>query len=371
MLVRFSVKNYWCFEERIEIDFTDKRNYGFGTGCVRGDYLEKVVILGCNGSGKTSFGYAITDIVTTVTGFTKDIGQHSEVCFINGSSGSDRAEFRYEFNWHGSLITYEYAKVSPFRVVYERLEVDRDVVFSYDLDRIEDSVINLDQYGIENVRITDLDGSQALMKVIRDGAYQHDSAIGSVIDYAENSLYYRAMWRMDDHIGMMDCDLDLTQFIMENDLVEDLERFLREEGDVDVSLERSNGELTVMAGDRVIPFFQAVSRGTAILSRLYVWMIRCKGRDSLMFFDDFDDLFDYRTAENVMSYIIRGSEAQCMFVTHNVDLVSSDHMRPDCCFIMNRGHLSSLSSLTDKNIRRGHNLAKMIREGEFASAERR
>ena len=369
MLVRFSVRNYWCFREQVEIDFTDKRNYDFGKECVRGDFLEKVVILGGNGSGKTSFGYAIMDIVTTVTGFTKDIGQHTEACFINGDSGSDRATFRYEFSWHGTSVVYEYGKTSPFRVVSESLTVDRRSVFSYDLDDPDASFFEPLLAEVVGSDASCLDGSKALMKVLHDMPHRDDSPMCAVFDFAEHSLYYRAMWRMDDHIGMMDHDVDPSVFIMENGLIDEFEQFLRGVGGVDISVGCSGGGITVATGTKESPFYQGVSRGTAILSRLYVWIMRCRDRDSLIFFDDFDDLFDYRTAENVMDYIIRGSDAQCVFVTHNVELVSCDHMRPDCCFIMGHGCLSSLSSLTGKNIRRGNNLAKMVREGKFSTTD--
>ncbi|MBR4505000.1 MAG: AAA family ATPase [Candidatus Methanomethylophilaceae archaeon] len=114
-----------------------------------------------------------------------------------------------------------------------------------------------------------------------------------------------------------------------------------------------------------MPFRESVSRGTMILCRLFGWIKRCQDRDALIFFDDFDDMFHYRTAENAIKYIISRNKAQCIFVTHNTGLVSNDFLRPDCCFIMDQGSLSSLASLTDKDIRRGHNLGKMLREGEF------
>ena len=66
MLIRFWVQGYRCFGKRVEIDLTDKKNYRFGKECVRGDFLDKMVVLGNNNAGKTAFGYAMTDIVSTV-----------------------------------------------------------------------------------------------------------------------------------------------------------------------------------------------------------------------------------------------------------------------------------------------------------------
>jgi hypothetical protein len=109
MLIRFWVEGYRCFRDRVQIDLSDRKNYRFGKECVRGDFLDKMIILGGNGSGKTSFGYAIVDIVSTVGGFGNDIGQRDPDCFLNMDSGIDRATFHYEFAYKGSVIVLEYA----------------------------------------------------------------------------------------------------------------------------------------------------------------------------------------------------------------------------------------------------------------------
>ncbi len=109
MLIRFWVEGYRCFGRRTEIDLTDKKNYRFGKECVRGDFLDKMILMGNNGAGKTAFGYAMTDIVSTVGGFSNDIGQRNVECFLNKDTGADRATFHYELTHRGSIITIEYS----------------------------------------------------------------------------------------------------------------------------------------------------------------------------------------------------------------------------------------------------------------------
>jgi hypothetical protein len=109
MLIRFWVEGYRCFRDKVQIDLSDRKNYKFGKECVRGDFLDKMIILGGNGAGKTSFGYALVDIVSTVGGFGNDIGQRDPDCFLNMDSGTDRATFHYEFAYKGSVIVLEYA----------------------------------------------------------------------------------------------------------------------------------------------------------------------------------------------------------------------------------------------------------------------
>lgn len=367
MLLRFWVENYWCFRDRVEIDFTDKRNYSFGKDCVRGDLLEKVIITGSNGAGKTSFGYALVDITSTLTGFTRDIGQANELCFINGDSGRDRATFHYEFSHRGSVVTYEYSKTSPYRIAREALYIDRAVAFEYDLDDMGSAVFDAKAMGLRSVDPGAIDGETAFLRSLCAAANPGEySPLRTVMSFGESTLYYRAMWRMDDHIGQIDADMDVSGYVISNGLVDDLQAFLRDDCGIDVRVGAEGGRLVVLTGSKSIPFFQAASRGTAIMCRLFVWTRRTRGRDALIFFDDFDDMFDYRAAENVMGRIIEGSSLQCVFATHNLGLISSDRMRPDCCFLMNNYQLRSLSSLTDKNLRRGHNLSKMLRDGEFS-----
>ena len=366
MLIRFWVSNYRCFRDKAELDFTDKKNYWFGKECVRGDFLEKIVMLGNNGSGKTSFGYAILDIIGTVTGFSKDIGQNDPDCFINGYGDSDRATFHYEFYHRGMVIEYEYTKTSPDAIVRERLAVNCSTVFDYDLSDPDASLFRLESVGADRLDVSRINGSVSLVRMMSDVCrFDADSPVRVVADFAKHSVYYRAMWKLDEHIGVIDDEDDIEKYVVENNLVGDLTEFLRDRCHIDLSLACSGDRLVVRTSGKDLPFFSTVSRGTVLLCRLYCWNRRSSGMDALMFFDDFDDLFDYRTAEEVMTHIIRSSVAQCIFVTHNVGLISSDSLRPDCCFLIRDGGLRSLSSLTDKNIRRGNNLEKMMRDGQF------
>ncbi len=365
MLIRFWVEGYRCFGGRAELDLTDSKNYRFGKECLRGDLLDKIVVLGNNNSGKTSFGYAITDIVSTVGGFSKDIGQRNEGCFLNKDLPVDRATFHYELSRRGSVVVYEYSKTSPDTVVSESLRIDRRTVFEYDLSGDSEPSFDLSLLGIPE--IPEPDGTSVILSMSRSRKIDPDSPAGVVLEFATHTLYYMAMWKHDVHIGMMDGDDDAERFVAENGLTDGFRSFLKDVCSIDLDLRAEKGRLLVCKRNGDVPFADSVSRGTMIACRLYAWTVRCRDREALIYFDDFDDMFHYKTAENAIRTIISRSSSQCIFVTHNTGLVSNDFLRPDCCFIMGCGGPRSLASLSDKDIRRGHNLEKMLREGAFGS----
>lgn len=366
ILLRFSVSGYRGFCDRIELDLTDKRNYQFGKDCLRGEVLDKIIIVGGNGAGKTNFGYAMTDIVTTVTGFNRDIGQMNEGCFINGCCEDRVAEFCYVFVHRGFRIEFTYTKNTPTSIVSERLVVDGVTAFYYSLHEKGRSVFDTRLMGMEWMDYSVLDGRTSIIRtIVKEAGCDADSAVGAIWSFASHALFYRSMWKKDEHIGLMDSDDDVETYIIGNSLVDEFSSFLREAGlecgDIGVSGRR----LVIRTGDRSIPFIDAASRGTMIMCRLFCWIKRCRDLDALIFFDDFDDMFHYATARNTIRTIISSNRSQCIFVTHNSGLITNDFLRPDCCFILEDGKLSSLASRTEKDIRKGHNLEKMLRDGVF------
>lgn len=366
MLLRFWVENYHGFKGRAEIDFTDKKNYLFGKECVRGDLLDKTILLGTNGAGKTNFGYALTDIVGTLYGYGKDIGQCNPRLFINGDSDSELARFHYEFSFRGSLLTYEYSKSSPCTIAAESLKVDRTAVFSYDLADRSLDVFNTGLVDAGKIGPDSADGQSSVLAALwaasgRSGS----SAVGSIMSFVAGMHYYRSMWRFDEHIGVNVDPYDFVRYAADNGLAGELRSFLKEVDGIDIDIISKDGNLYIHTVKRDLLFTEAASRGTVILCRLYCWLKRTKREATLMFFDDFDDMYHYKPSMNAIRWIISGTDAQCIFVTNNTGLVSNDVFRPDCCFILEDGRLESLASRTDKTLRRGHNLEKMLREGEF------
>ena len=67
MLKYFEVKNYKGFKNGLSIDFSNHRDYTFHKDFIKNNIVNKGLIYGKNGSGKSNFGLALFDIVYHLT----------------------------------------------------------------------------------------------------------------------------------------------------------------------------------------------------------------------------------------------------------------------------------------------------------------
>ena len=66
MLKRFEVENFKGFDERVVLDLT-ARDYSFNSILVKNGIVNKAIIYGKNGIGKSSLGIALFDIIGHLT----------------------------------------------------------------------------------------------------------------------------------------------------------------------------------------------------------------------------------------------------------------------------------------------------------------
>ena len=62
MLAKFKVKGYKGFENEIILDLEKHNDYQFNKEMIKNNLINKAVIYGSNGSGKTNLGIAIFDL---------------------------------------------------------------------------------------------------------------------------------------------------------------------------------------------------------------------------------------------------------------------------------------------------------------------
>ena len=76
MIKTFTVSNFKRIEKPISIDFSKVSNYEFERGCIKNNLINTAVLLGKNGSGKTSVVTAMFDIVYNLTDNYVNLGNY-------------------------------------------------------------------------------------------------------------------------------------------------------------------------------------------------------------------------------------------------------------------------------------------------------
>ena len=93
MLKLFEVTGFKNFDNTIQLDFSDIRDYKFNNSCVAKGLLSKLIIYGKNSVGKSNLGLALFDIVSHLTTNNVTPGLYDYYLNVNNKAGY--AEFHY------------------------------------------------------------------------------------------------------------------------------------------------------------------------------------------------------------------------------------------------------------------------------------
>jgi AAA15 family ATPase/GTPase len=370
MISKFAVRNFKGFRDWMEIDFSDVKNYEFNPECILNGIVNKVIIYGYNGVGKSNFGLAIFDIVSNLT--DKERGVQKYQNYINADNGSDIAEFSYTFKFDSNSVEYRYGKKDIEIIVYEKLSINNAEVVSYDKRDKSDAKITLSgaeslNYDINRLRIS-------LLKFIKANTglpdTEESSLFGRLFEFVDNMLLF---WQRDDrgYIGYETGSDDLLKGIIERDNFDNFRSFMESAGLMtNIYYEKDNtGRYSIFYKfhNRDVNFWQASSTGTHSLVLLYYWLQRLKSKEprpSFLLIDEFDAFYHQELSKFVVNELKRNS-CQVILTTHNTGIMTNDLLRPDCYYLMYTDRIKSIASLTDKELRFGNNIEKMYRAGAF------
>ena len=371
MLIKFTVENYKNFKEPITLDFTETHDYKFNPKSVKNGLLSKVVIYGPNASGKSNLGLALFDIVGLLTDKNKEAHQMDPLSFINADSDSGTAKFEYCFKKDNAVIRYGYWKETPTKLVYEELYIDEEKVFSYDFLSKNKDFARMDLIEAQSLNFEYFEQNFSILRYVANNTIQTpDSNVKFLMNFVSRMLWFRSL-QDNSYIGLTTGVDDLHSWIIENNLVETFQSFLHDMAGIDMQL----GVATAEAPNRIqlliekhkkIPliFGETASSGTRALELFFYWSRRFKDV-SFLFVDEFDAFYHFDLAKNVLKYVYELDNVQAVFTTHNSYLASNSILRPDCYFNLINGTLKSFADSTNRELREGHNLEKMLRNGEF------
>ena len=371
MLIRFTVENVKNFREPITLDFTATHDYKFNTECIKNGLLSKAVIYGPNASGKSNFGLALFDIVGLLTDKQVAIGQRDEHSFINADSDSNIAKFEYWFKHGKSTIRYAYQKTAPLVLLQEELEIDGVKVFSYNFKTKTSEFDHMELIGADKLNFEYFENNFAILRYVANNTIQNpESHVRFVMNFVSHMLWFRSL-HDNQYIGLTTGAENLSAWLIENNLIKDFQCFLRDMAQIEMNIGVATAEgparmqlLVEKHKNKPLVFDQTKSSGTTALELLFYWSRRFN-EVSFLFIDEFDAYYHFDLAKNILNYVKSYDSIQAIFTTHNSYLASNDILRPDCYFVLSSGKLKSFADSTYRELREGHNLEKMLRNGEF------
>lgn len=357
MLRRFSVENYRGFAGRLTLDLGSPSGYTFNPSAIEGGCISKGIIYGPIGAGRTSLGLAILDITTHLTGRELPSPRGP---YLNLGSAKPEAVFEYTFILGGHEMVYRYAKTDVRTLTAESLRIDGLEVIRYNhalrrgFTRLEGSSAPTvpSESGLPLSCILHAAGLN-----LPDSGQKH--LITELMDFAERMIY----------IGPPDgrCDPGIAERIVKARKIRDFQRFLCENGlQYRLRTRTIDGRKAIfcLMGDQEADLLSIASAGTLALAEFYDHCLRLNNA-SLVFMDGADAFYDFKVAESIQRRVLAIHGVQVLTATHNTNLLGNDILRPDCYFILKDNQIRPLSDLTDKELRRAHNLQKLYREGVF------
>ena len=369
MLEKFSVKNYKNFRNEISIDFTEKHDYKFNENCIKDGVLNKIIIFSDNGVLKSNFGYALFDIVGTLTDKNTIPFQAND--FLNADSDLKVAEFSYEFKFDNDIVKYHYQKSEFKKIVFEELYINNNKIYDYDFLNKSFGVSNMGLINAETLNFEYYESNIAILRYIANNTTQTDkSIIRKIMQFVTKMLWFRSL-QDNSFIGLETEGVNIADWIVANNLIKEFNQFIKENANlkIDVAtakiMEAKNTNVLIEKHkNNPLLFENVASSGTKSLLLFYYWYKHFKDV-KFLFIDEFDAFYHFKLSRNVIKNILEYDNMQTILTSHNTYIANNDLLRPDCYFQIKDGVLKSLADSTDRELREGHNLEKMLRQGEF------
>ena len=367
MLVKFSVKNYKNFKNEIVLDFNTKRDYQFNKKCIKNNLLNKIIIFGKNGVGKSNIGYALFDIVGTLTDKMTDSNQENN--FLNADADSEVAEFYYEFKFGDNKIIYKYQKTEFKKIIFEELYLNDEKIFDYDFkNKKMSNCVKLNLIGANTLNFEYYESNMAILKYIVNNTIQtENSVIRQLMQFVTKMLWFRSL-KDNRFIGLENESVNVSDWIVKNNLIKEFKTFLFENASLNLDLGSAKlvDKNVLLENHKNFPLVweSVASSGSSALLIYFYWYKHFEDV-KFLFIDEFDAFYHFELSKKVIENIINHENMQTILTSHNTYLVNNELLRPDCYFRLDKGKLVSFADSTEREIREGHNLEKMLRQGEF------
>lgn len=367
MLTRFEVENFKAFCGRLVFDLK-ARDYAFNADLVRNGVVKNALVYGPNGIGKSCLGLALFDIISHLT----DKQQINPIYLLGYQNLSVPAEtpvlFKYEFDFDGEKVVYEYAKSASRDLLWEKLSINDSELVNWDYFNAQKQVLHF--AGAAQLKIELPDNKLSVVKYIsRNLPTGTVPVIDKLMSFADRMLWYRSLSDGNTYAGFQNGHSILGDKICKAGKLDDFSQFLRRNGlDYKLIGKTVDNQDAIFFVDpktgRELPFDSISSTGTKALELFYYWSLVSFNELSFLFIDEFDAFIHFKAAAEIVKQLNK-SAFQVVLTSHNTYLMQNEFTRPDCCFLMSDCSLKNLPACTDREIREAHNLEKMYQSGVF------
>lgn len=365
MLCKFKVKGYKCFNEEIILDFEKHKDYQFNKNMIKDNIINKAIIYGKNGSGKTNIGLALFDISFHLTDKNRNMESIITSNYLNMDGNHKYAEFYYEFLFGKDRIIYKYKKENLYKILYEELYYNGKKIIEYDFLNPESKIVDIEEAKTLNWKYNNNDLS-IVKYIFNNTIITKNNALNKMMDFVNSMLWFRSV-DMVGFIGLKNNSNALDKIIIENGKIKEFSKFLEENGlnynlvEIDVPTGKILG---VKKNNKITTFESIISSGTKALWLYYCWEIYFNNV-KFLFIDEFDATYHFELAAKIVKRINSYNSFQSILTSHNTYLMSNKLTRPDCTFILTTNFIKSLAFCTEKELREAHNIEKLYREGAF------
>lgn len=374
MLREFRVKNYKNFESELRIDFTNVHDYQYNDYCVKNHLINKMIIYGKNAEGKSNLGNALFDLVYDLQMNRNPFLYRNDQRLYKNANASEDAlvEFFYSFQFDTDIVDYEYKKTDAYTTVFEKLSINGQLIFCYDL---QNNIRNF--FNIEKVHAVDLNWEDffeegadrepgtpkptALRYIFYNTIQKEGSAISKLSQFVKGMRFSNSL------NSNMRFAFPFDEIFEEPEELKKFEHFLNNCG-VKCKLvmrDQTDGKKELYFDyTKPLHFSSNLSSGTLALTKFYIQYL-LRNKPTLVFMDEFDAFYHYELSEKMVEMLEKEFDCQVILTSHNTDLLSNSIMRPDCFMILSNGKLTPICEATTRELRQGHNLEKLYKNGEF------
>ncbi|MFA6191461.1 MAG: ATP-binding protein [Sulfurimonas sp.] len=367
MLTKIEITNFKNFNEKILFDLGETKSFEFNKECIKNKIVNKAIIYGENGSGKSNLGFAIFDIVSHLT--DKKHQQHVYENYLNARNIDDVARFKFEFKFDNDIVIYEYTKINLDTLKSEKLLINGELFTS--IDRNKSTIITVNAKGAETLNKDIGDSKISIISYIKNNALlekdKNNKCFMKFLKFVNTMLFFRSL-QENTYIGLEQGTHTIDSDIIKQEHIQEFESFLNEAGiKCKLGKRKIDGqdELVFNFGTKKMPFFEIASSGTMSLASFYFWFQRLKdNKASFVFIDEFDAFYHHKLSALIVKKL-KDIDAQTILTTHNTSIMSTELLRPDCYYILDNNKIKSLSNSTAKELREAHNIEKIYKAGGF------